>query len=81
MKQFMLDQAHQTFLDNWAATQGVKILDCSSPDVDSQREYAVRVGGRVVADPRASRSGQTMVVRDIPRPTNLASVQPKKMKP
>lgn len=66
MKNFMLDQAHQLFLKDWAAKQGVEILDCGGgPDNDFTQEYAKRVGGRVVADPRAGRPANVLVVREL----------------
>lgn len=66
MRNLILDQAHQEFLTNWAKTQGVEILDCGGgTDNDFTQEYAKRIRGKVVVDPRAGRPGNVLVVREL----------------
>lgn len=63
--EFMLDQSHDKFMQDWAARNGWTILDSSTPDRPSKQQYAADHGGIVVPDPRGGKAGNTLIVKPI----------------
>jgi hypothetical protein len=67
MLQRMMEDSHHECMVKWARERGWKIVCSSAPKVDgtSREDYAVRVGGLVVDDPRGGRAGWSLVVRPL----------------
>jgi hypothetical protein len=65
MKRMILEAISHEYMLNWAASNGWKILSCSSKPSPYKEIYAKSQGGIVVPDPRGGHVGNVLVVKVI----------------
>ena len=70
MHELFRDQARQQATNEWAAREGVTVVNCAGPDTPSRRQYAADLGLEVRPDPLAGlpgsqRAGWVIVVRPV----------------